>query len=119
MPAVSRLQIRRKINKKILFKGNAQAKEQVSVDTCTFENVVDIAPVAVNLAAEPTDGTLLAAELLLNYFSNMYGFKFLGYPAFSCHINCIFTLTHVMASSVQSHAGKINIANGMQSICFI
>lgn len=72
------------------MKGGADAVEEVGVDAAAREDVVDVAAVAMYLAAQPGDATLLAAQLLLDYLSDEYRFVIIYFLAVACHINCIF-----------------------------
>ena len=48
------------------------AAQQGRVDALAPEDVVDILAVAVELACEPRHGTLLAAQLFLDFVADMY-----------------------------------------------
>ena len=54
------------------MQGFAKFVEEVGVYAGTGEYVVDVASVAVYLAAQPCDSPLLTSELLLYYLSDMY-----------------------------------------------
>ena len=54
------------------MQGFAKFVEEVGVYAGTGEYVVDIASVAVYLAAQPCDSPLLTSELFLYYLSDMY-----------------------------------------------
>ena len=54
------------------MQGFAKFVEEVGVYAGTGEYVVDVASVAVYLAAQPCDGPLLMSEFLLDNFSYMY-----------------------------------------------
>lgn len=68
----SELQGRRKTFEKISVQRHAQLVEQTRVDAAPRENIIDIPPVAMYLATEPSHATLLAAQLFLNDFSDKY-----------------------------------------------
>ena len=54
------------------MQGFAKFVEEVSIYAGAGEYVVDVASVAVYLAAEPGDGALLTSEFFLYYLSDMY-----------------------------------------------
>ena len=66
------LQISGEVSEEILVEGYAQFVEEVGVYAGAGEYVIDVASVAVYLAAEPGDCALLTAQFLLYYLSDMY-----------------------------------------------
>ena len=59
-------------SEEVPMQGFAKFIEEVGVYAGTGEYVVDVASVAVYLAAQPCDSPLLTAEFLLDCFSYMY-----------------------------------------------
>lgn len=56
-----------------MVEDDGDAEEKFRVDSGTLENLVDVGAVAIELAGEPADGTLLMLQLLLDELADVQG----------------------------------------------
>ena len=59
-------------SKEIAFQDHADALQQAGVNSLALEDVIHIGAVAVQLLCEPTHTALLAQQLSLDFFSDVY-----------------------------------------------
>ncbi len=85
------LEGRGEVGEEVGIEGYGEAHHEVGIDASAGEDVVDVAAVAMDLAAQPCHCALLAAQFLFNKFSYVYRLVFeCAFVFDSCHINCMF-----------------------------